>query len=293
MALRDQVRFRQHPGMRRYLLVTIGVFVASCAPPTPRDGDARPVGAATTSTTIDIDATPLDERVPVGIDVDRDGLDDVLENRVARDYLPFLANHPDDECPLSGIVFRARPHPDDATLINVIYSRLYEKDCGLTAHVGDNEAFGTTVDPSLPAPEGLLAIVAVSHQNTACQRTTTCGRCGDVNACELADDGRPVLFASNGKHAGAVDRERGCGLMSCFDSCEMNEVSASPPMLNAGEPEAPLVNDLTEDGFIDASRGWTAQEVFHYDPWGGAEFGSAGIVADDLVDETFVPPACR
>lgn len=226
-------------------------------------------------------------------DDDHDGLGDLIEDAAARAYLPFLASHSEDSCPLSGIVFRARPHPDDAALLHVTYSRLFQTDCGLGGHVGDNEAFGATIDPTRAPPAGLVALRAISHQGTLCERTTTCGSCDDLKPCHTASDGRAVLFSSKDKHAGAVDLDAGCGLLSCFDSCELGDAPAEVPLLNVGEPDAPLVDDLTAQGFVREEEGWSEPSVLHYDPWSDEEFGTAGVVAGDLIDDAFLTPACR
>src|SRR6185503_13966157 len=126
--------------------------------------------------------------------------------------------------------FRARPHPDDTALVHVVYTRLYERDCGIGPHPGDNEAFGVTIDPSVAAPRGLVSIVAVSHQNTPCQRTTTCGQCDGLDACDVDGDGRAVLYSSKDKHGGAVDLERGCGVTSCLEQCVMPDASFTVPL---------------------------------------------------------------
>jgi hypothetical protein len=299
------------------LFALLAVAIAGCAPAATADPDddaARGGGP----TPVDEHAGGADERGGAGggagggaaegagddhdavddtdADADGDGLGDRYEAELARRYLPFLSNHPDDRCPRSGLVFRARPHPDDARLVHVVYSRLYEKDCGLTPHVGDNEAFGVTIDPAAPPPSGIVAIVAVSHQDTLCQRTTSCGTCPGLEACDTAShhgEDWPVLYASRNKHAGAVNLRRGCSFFSsCFDSCALAAEPALVPLVNAGEPEAPLVNDLTAQGFITALQGWTEAAVFRYDPWSDAEFGTAGVVRDDLLDDAFLPPAC-
>lgn len=227
---------------------------------------------------------------PAG-DHDGDGLDDAFEDAAARAYLPFLATHPDDACARSGLVFRARPHPDDPALLHVVYSRLYELDCGLNGHVGDNEAFGATIDPRLPPPAGLVALVAVAHDDTACERTTTCGTCAGLPTCDL-HGGRPVLYASRDKHASVVDIGGGCALGSCFDSCALPSTTSELALVNVGEPGAPLVRDLTAQGFIHAELGWSEAALLNVDPWGDAVFGSAGSIAGDLDDATLMPPAC-
>ncbi|OGQ26038.1 MAG: hypothetical protein A2138_19085 [Deltaproteobacteria bacterium RBG_16_71_12] len=188
-------------------------------------------------------------------------------------------------------MFRARPHPDDAALLHVVYSRLYERDCGINGHVGDNEAFGVTIDPRLAPPAGLVAIIAISHEGTPCERVTSCGSCAGMPRCDLID-GRPVLYASRDKHASVVDVGGGCSLGSCFDSCALPERAADLPLQNVGEPAAALVSDLTEQGFIDEAHGWTEPALFHADPWGDVIFGDAGNIAGDLVDADALTPAC-
>lgn len=227
------------------------------------------------------------------IDDDHDGLADAIEDAAARAYLPFLSTHPDDACPLSGLVVRVRPHPDDDTLLHLVYSRLYQDDCGLAGHVGDNEAFGATIDPARAPPWGLVALRAIGHQGTLCERSTTCGSCEGLDACTAAPDGRPVLFSSKDKHAGVVDLGLGCGLLSCFDTCELSDEPATVPLVNVGEPDAPRVSDLSEQAFVREELGWTEETLHHYDPWSDAEFGTAGVVAGDLLDEAFLTPACR
>lgn len=241
-------------------------------------------------TLIELDGTGTRD---LDTDDDHDGLGDLIEDAAARAYLPFLASHSEDACPLSGIVFRARPHPDDDALLHVVYSRLFETDCGLGGHVGDNEAFGATIDPTRAPPAGLVALRAISHQGTLCERTTTCGSCDDLKPCHTSPDGRAVLFSSKDKHAGAVDLDAGCGLLSCFDSCELGDEPAEVPLLNVGEPDAPLVDDLTAQGFVREEQGWSEPSVLHYDPWSDQEFGTAGVVAGDLIDDAFLTPACR
>ncbi len=238
-------------------------------------------------------------------DDDEDGLADDLEDQLARDYLPFLSNHPSDECPRSGIVFRARPHPLDATFVHVIYSRLYEQDCGFTTHAGDNEVFAITIDPTRAPPEGIVAMRAVSHQNTVCERDTMCGACDGLRACDTTTRNGalggtadwPIVYASKDKHASAVDVHEGCSLdASCLDVCTLADAPALVPLVNAGEPDHPLVDDLSDasqGGFITSENGWSEQSEFTYDPWSDAEFGEAGVVSEDLVDAAFDTPVCR
>ena len=81
---------------------------------------------------------------------------------------------------------------------------------------------------------------------------------------------------------------------ACLDQCSFNSSPLVPPMVNAGEPGAPLNSDLSASGgFINFANGWTQAALQNYDPWSGAPFGSAGVVADDLTDaelDTLVCP---
>jgi hypothetical protein len=172
--------------------------------------------------------------------------------------------------------------------VHVIYSQLYALDCGLEGHIGDDEAFGATIDPSLPPPAGLVALVAISHQGTPCERVTTCGSCPGMNACD-AVDGRSVLYCSRDKHGSVVDLGAGCSIGSCLESCALPVVAPELPLVNAGEPDHPLVHDLTAEGFI--QDGWDAS-LQHFDPWSKAKFGSAGVISGDLTDDAFLTPAC-
>ncbi len=231
------------------------------------------------------------------VDLDEDGLDDAYEAKVAAEYLPFMSVDPDDDCPRAVIVYRLRPHPDaPSTRLLLVVDTLFEKDCGAAGHPGDNEVFGVTIDPSKPAPAGILAVRAISHQSTACEEKTTCGSCGGLDACTTAAKGGvagyPVVFYSKGKH-GAYASEGKCD-GACFltNWCTLAKEPFTAPMVNAGEPDRPLVNDLTKAGFVTVANGWSEKDVFDYDVWSGEDFGGAGNVADDLVDPAFVTPAC-
>ena len=230
------------------------------------------------------------------VDEDRDGLDDGREMEWAQDYLPFLSLDPGDGCTRGGMLVRVHPHPDDATKVHLLYDHLYEKDCGLTGHVGDNEAFGLTIDPAIPAPAGILTMVAIGHQSTICEKKTTCGSCGGLDACATGmknGAAYPVVFSSKDKHASYVQKDKCNPILSCFDTCTLASTSTAVTLVNVGEPGAPLVTDLTDQGFITAANGWTAQELFHWNPWDGSkDFGGAGNVAEDLVDTAFIPPVC-
>jgi hypothetical protein len=232
------------------------------------------------------------------VDVDGDGLDDALEQQLAAAYYPFFAIHGDDGCSLHGVLYRLTPHPADSTKLMIWYDVLYERDCGLNGHVGDNEVFSALVDPAQVAPDGILALRAISHQGTPCERVTTCGSLDNCAACAFAERGGamfPIVFSSKDKHGGYVDEGTCDASFICdFGGCEAGAVADEPVFVNAGEPGAPMLSDLTSDGFIDTALGWSEETLMGYDPWSGADFGSAGNVADDLQDSAFVidPSGC-
>lgn len=230
-----------------------------------------------------------------GVDADGDGIDDATEQNIAEAYFPYYSVAPDDTCPLHGVVFRAAPHPDDATKIAIWYVVLFQNDCGANGHVGDDEGIGAVIDPAVPAPEGILALRAISHQGTLCEKITTCGTLPSCDACTTAQKAGkpfPVIFPSVNKH-GNYASESSCdtNFICDFGGCTLNPTPSAPPFVNAGEPGKPLTNDLsTNGGFIDGAHGWTEQELMGFDPWGGQEFGSAGVVSEDLVDTAFLIP---
>ena len=240
--------------------------------------------------------TGAETSTEAGADRDGDGLDDAYEDKIAAEYLPFLSFDPTDGCPRAIIVFRLYPHPDaPKTRLHMIVDTLLEKDCGASGHVGDNEVFGMTIDPSKPAPAGILAVRAISHQGTTCEAITNCGSCGGLEKCMTATRrgaAYPVVFYSKDKH-GSYMQESKCD-NACFftNFCTLAPTPTEPKMINAGEPGKPMVNDLTAAGMITAAAGWTEMSVFKYDPWGPMQFGKAGKVSEDLVDKAFLTVAC-
>jgi hypothetical protein len=226
-----------------------------------------------------------------GVDLDLDGLDDAFEAKVAEAYLPYLSVYPGDGCPRGGIVYRVRKHPKDPGLLLVLYDHLFERDCGLTGHDGDNEAFSITVNPAKAPPLGITAVKAISHQNTPCQRVTTCGRCAGLAAC---DGPTPRVYSSKDKHGTYATLSSCNPWTTCADSCTAAPTPNTPPMVNAGEPNAHLVENLTTQGFVTSAIGWSVQSEFNYNPWDpNTEFGKAGVVASDLVDPAFDTQACQ
>jgi len=266
------------------------------APAGGNAGSSGNAGSDAGGTAGDSGAAGGDAGTPV--DADGDGLDDATERAVAESYYPYYSIAPADKCPLHGVLFRATPHPEDSSKIALWYVVLFEKDCGTGGHVGDDEVFGALVDPKLPAPAGLLALRAISHQGTLCEQKTTCGTVPGCSPCASANkNGKPtfIVFPSVNKHGNYVDEGK-CDLsIVCdFGGCTLNPNPDTPPFENAGEPGKPLTNDLTASGFITSANGWSEATLMGFDPWGSVDFGGAGSVADDLVDPAFLisPSGC-
>jgi hypothetical protein len=233
------------------------------------------------------------------VDEDEDGVPDGLEEEVARNYFPFYSLAAQDRCPLHGVLYRISPHPARPDLLVVRYDVLYQHDCGLRGHVGDSELFATLVDPSVPAPHGILAVRSVSHRGTACESVMTCGSMPGCHPCTTAlRQGAPfpVVFASLNKH-GSYLSEVVCSysFLCDFGGCSLQRVADDPPMVNAGEPGRPLVDDLSRAGFIRADQGWQEPALTEFDPWRGRKFAAGGSTTKALTDPIYViqPSRCE
>lgn len=276
--------------LTRVSILGVTLLAAACgrSNPAASGATASPSPTATLTGT----PTPSPTATPAIVDADGDGLDDAAEMQAARDYLPFVSQDPADACPLGGMLVRVRPHPDDPSRLHILYDHLYQNDCGLLGHVGDDEVFAITADPTKSGPAGILAIRAISHQGTVCERDTECGSLPGMTACatQLVNGvAVPVVFASRDKHGAYADKNV-CDTQSCFDTCTAGGAATPFALTNAGEPSAPLTDDLTDHGFVTAANGWTEASLMHFDPWSGANFGLAGNVASDLADPAFLTP---
>jgi hypothetical protein len=277
--------------MRGWLLFLVGCSSATMPQAQDSGSTDPPMMTTTMPPPAPMDASSKMD-APSKVDKDGDGFDDAQELWWAAEYFPYLSIHPSDGCARHGVLFRLSPHPKDSSKIAIWYDVLYETDCGANGHTGDNEAFGVIADPKKQGSQGILAVRAISHQSTPCERITTCGTCNGMSACDTAmrnGMSYPVLYPSKNKHGGYV-KKSSCDLnIVCdFGGCALSSSPDAPSFVNAGEPGKPLTNDLTDNGFITAMNGWTKMELFHFDPWKAGDFGSAGDVSKDLVDPAFV-----
>jgi hypothetical protein len=275
------------------------VIVAACGSRDPSVSETLTAPAATAASA-SIDGGPVSpDSDPPSEDRDADGLADALEAKIAAEYMPFLSVHPDDGCKTHGMLFRLAPHPKETGRLMMWVDVLYDRDCGASDHPGDDEMFGVVIDPARPAPAGILALRAISHQGTPCERVSTCGQCTGMSACSTATRNGasyPALYASKDKHGNYADTDTCRKNFICdFGGCALAKEPDGAPILNAGEPGHALVHDLTTEGFVTAANGWTQSELLHFDPWKAGDFGSAGDVSKDLVDPAFVidTTACK
>lgn len=272
-----------------------GPAATASATPDPGPTSTTPPPPASSSA----DASTPDGALPGGPDSDGDGLSDALEAKLAAEYAPYLSLHPSDGCKTHGVLVRIAPHPREKGRVMMWLDVLFQKDCGANGHVGDNEMSGIVIDPAKPAPAGILAVRSISHQNTACQRVTTCGLCPGMTACTTAirsGVALPVIFASKDKHGTYVDEATCDQSFVCdFGGCALSPSPSTAPIVNVGEPTKPLVTNLTTQGFVTAANGWTEPAVMDFDPWKPGDFGGAGDVSKDLVDDAFVidTAACK
>ena len=256
----------------------------------------RTVGSSgAQSTTPPLTPTPTPTGTVSPVDADHDGIPDATEAQWADEYLPFVSLTSGEQCGTpAGYLYRVRFHPEDPQLIEIRYDHLYNTDCGALGHDGDDENFAVTVDPSQPGPQGILAIKAISHRNTICEKDTTCGTLPGLTACDLQlrkGLPYPVVYASQNKHGDYVSLDA-CN-SNCFDTCALVTTAADGiPMQNAGEWGAPLTTNLSmAGGFVTTANGWSHSELLNYDPWSSSTtFGGAGIVEADLTDAALVPP---
>jgi hypothetical protein len=272
--------------MRILAVIAIAAACSSSRAPIIGDDDDTPDAAN----------PPQPDAPPQIVDEDQDGLDDAFELQVANDYLPYVAVDPGDGCALDGIIARVRPHPADPSKILIVYDHLFQNDCGLGGHIGDDEVFSIAIDPNVPPPAGILAIKAISHQGTPCERDSECATCsGDSRSpCDLGMINGltyPVVYASKDKH-GQYATKSSCGFGTCFDSCTLAPAPVHPPIVNAGEPDHPITSNLTTQGFITPANGWTETSLMNVDPWAAGDFGGAGSIAGDLVDPAFEVMPC-
>jgi hypothetical protein len=199
------------------------------------------------------------------VDQDRDGVDDALEAALLERFRPEFAvsssdcdQLPAEFAPALPAAFANRgamPHPvsrngtiygqvfrrgtnGGAELLEAHYYDLWTRDCGSRGHALDAEHVSVLLSgSSLSAPASQWTArtwYAAAHQDTVCDVSRY------VPAAEIGAEHKGArIWISAGKHASyfsAESCEAGCGK----DRCESMVALAPSPVLNLGEPDAPL-----------------------------------------------------
>ena len=214
------------------------------------------------------------------MDSDHDGLTDVIENQLLRQFTPqFMISR--DDCskrPAQFAAFQSTPivEADDGTIygqafpypespdhpirsdhlhlarpdqVELHYYHLWRRDCGEIGHDLDAEhvsvLLGRDQDGEHKDHWKALYWYAAAHEGTVCD-TSQITRANILNA----ESSGPKIWISRGKHASFLNETictHGCG----GDSCSAMEPLLIPAVINIGELSAPMNGALWTD-----ARAW-------------------------------------
>ena len=199
-------------------------------------------------------------RVPSTTDLDRDGIDDAVEQSLLERFLPqFLVGTGDcDAAPslfLEGASDPVALQPDGTiygqafikstsvagqkgVMVELHYYHLWRHDCGKSGHSLDVEHVSAliTANSATAATANWEALYwyASARQGVTCDKSHAAA----AGLVQGVDRG-PAVSISAGKHASYLDSalcQQGCG----SDSCENLQPLTVPRVVNLGEPDAPL-----------------------------------------------------
>lgn len=216
------------------------------------------------------DAVPCD-------DVDGDGLVDAWEALVLDRFRPALVFDEDEQLVTDpgavvahvGRVAPAR-HPQRVTVfLTILYSRDYGTCGSLTSHDGDSErvAFHLWIEEDGPF---MLRAYTAAHENTPTDHSMRFepDELGRLEYDEqMPNNARWVVYPSKDKHATYITRDvcEGISPLPCFseacgpDGEDRAEFTMLAEVYNAGEPDAPMLEDLTGIGFP-GEQAWEDQK---------------------------------
>jgi len=182
-------------------------------------------------------------------DLDRDGLDDGVEDALLEQFRPsFMVSAKDcDQLPAEFAAGEATPRvvakngtnygqatPNAAGGVELHYFHLWSRDCGRRGHFGDVEHVSALVRPADDGSWTARYWYAAAHEGTVCDRCMV-ARAEHVEA----ERAGPVVWVSAGKHASYFSQKAcngGCG----GDTCAEMHLVPRLPLVNLGEPGAPL-----------------------------------------------------
>lgn len=217
-------------------------------------------------------------------DVDRDGLDDGLEQRLLEEFLPrFYVSA--GECDGSaaefrqgaaGPVARARNgtihgqafpvnREGEGRRVELHFYHLWARDCGRGGHDLDAEHVSARVRKSGGRWQAEYWY-AGAHEDTVC----------DVSAARRAGvEARAEVWVSEGKHASFFSEEA-CNRSGCGgDRCEDARKMAVARVVNLGEPGAPM-----------EGMGWTASGAWPLAAKMDSDFTEGLVKRLEATDET-------
>jgi len=210
------------------------------------------------------------------IDRDRDGLDDRLEEALAKARFPAIHEYGEaeglrEECgdPLPRpVLFRARPRvvnrAVDPAYVAITYVLLYMEDCGFAGHRGDNEAFTVFLHRAGNGEWQTVSGSAIAHQGTSVERRTI----GNGQA----------MWVTRNKHSNYASFDACDDRDPLLDLCAKEGPSPKGIIfLNVGEPGAPLSNDVGD--LFAAFRG---QPIWNHQPF---------MEAGDITAQLFITPS--
>lgn len=182
-------------------------------------------------------------------DLDQDGLDDVVEQRLLETFAPrfLLSSGECDGLPARFAPDEAQPRviardgtiygqasPRSGGRIELRFFHLWARDCGRISHELDAEHVSALVAREAHGEWRAIAWYAAAHEGTACD-VSSLARATSVDA-EIRG---PRVWISRGKHASFLDRRRcawGCG----GDLCDAGAPMRISQIVNLGESGRPL-----------------------------------------------------
>src|SRR5262249_38295925 len=139
-----------------------------------------------------------------------------------------------------------------------------------------------------PGSAATVGVQTWAHAGTTCGSTSSCETAPAMGACGApggtSSPSEVVIYASADKHASYLSPTTCAN--NCFDTSSPG-TRIWGPLLNVGEPDHPMVTDLTTQGFVQGSD-WAAV-LQHFNPWGTPEFAGGGHVDNELTN-SIAPP---
>lgn len=206
-------------------------------------------------------------------DGDEDGLVDAWEQEILERFRPLVRLHPRDRAlrdPESVIAHVARVQKlDDSPLrvrlyVTILYTRDYG-NCGFHKHPGDTERVVLELDELDDGSLILSRLYLAAHEFSILDHSRRL-ETDELNQVAYAEDEdgvlRWVVYSAKNKHASYVD-DRFCerGALPCLeDDCANYDAGSLllAPVVNAGEPDAPLVESLEDLGYP-GEEAWVEQ----------------------------------